>query len=78
MENLKKLFEKYFLFSIVVTNYLNNHLSWMKNPLKNQFILSAKIDYSINRLSALLDTRNNDANRFMIHLSIKVLKNDDA
>jgi len=66
MENIKIFAGKYYLSSIVKTDNLNNYLSWMKNPLENQYILSAKDNYSIDELCTFIDNCNKDENTILL------------
>ena len=66
MENIQIFSEKYYLSSLVKTDDLSNYLSWMTNPLENEFILSAKANYSINELYAFIDLCNKDENTILL------------
>ena len=66
MENIQIFSEKYYLSSLVKTDDLSNYLSWMTNPLENQFILSAKANYSINDLCTFIDVCNKDENTILL------------
>ena len=66
MENIEISSEKYYLSSLVKTDDLSNYLSWMTNPLENQFILSAKANYSINELCTFIDVCNKDENTILL------------
>ena len=66
MENIQIFSEKYYLSSLVKTDDLSNYLSWMTKPLENEFILSAKANYSINELYAFIDLCNKDENTILL------------
>ena len=66
MENIQIFSEKYYLSSLVKTDDLSNYLSWMTNPLENQFILSAKANYSRNELCTSIDLCNKDENTILL------------
>jgi RimJ/RimL family protein N-acetyltransferase len=72
MENIKIFAGKYYLSSIIKTDNLNNYLSWMKNPLENQYILSAKDNYSIDELYTFIDTCNKDENTILLGIYDKI------
>ena len=75
MENIKIFAGKYYLSSIVKTDNLNNYLSWMKNPLENQYILSAKDNYSIDELCKFIDNCNKDENTILLGIYDKMNNN---
>ena len=72
MENIKIFAGKYYLSSIVKTDNLNNYLSWMKNPLENQYILSAKDSYSIDELRTFIDICNKDESTILLGIYDKI------
>ena len=72
MENIKIFAGKYYLSSIVKTDNLDNYLSWMKNPLENQYILSAKNSYSIEELRTFIDICNKDENTILLGIYDKI------
>jgi RimJ/RimL family protein N-acetyltransferase len=72
MENIKIFDGKYYLSSIVKTDNLNNYLSWMKNPLENQYILSAKDSYSIDELHTFIDICNKDESTILLGIYDKI------
>jgi hypothetical protein len=72
MENIKIFAGKYYLSSIIKTDNLKNYLSWMKNPLENQYILSAKDNYSIDELYTFIDTCNKDENTILLGIYDKI------
>ena len=72
MENIQIFSEKYYLASLTKTDDLNNYLSWMTNPLENQFIISAKVNYSINDLRTFIDVCNKDENTILLGIYDKV------
>ena len=75
MENIKIFSEKYYLSSLVKTDDLSNYLSWMTNPLENQFILSVKSNYSLNELCTFIDVCNKDKNTILLGIYDKVNNN---
>ena len=75
MENIQIFSEKYYLSSLVKTADLSNYLSWMTNPLENQFILSAKANYSINELCTFIDVCNMDENTILLGIYDKANNN---
>lgn len=75
MENIKIFSEKYYLSSLAKTDDLSNYLSWMTNPLENQFIVSAKVDYSINELCTFIDVCNKDENTVLLGIYDKANNN---
>jgi len=75
MENIQIYSEKYYLSSLVKTDDLSNYLSWMTNPLENQFILSARANYSINELYTFIDVCNKDENTILLGIYDKANNN---
>ena len=75
MENIKIFAGKYYLSSIVKTDNLNNYLSWMKNPLENQYILSEKDNYSIYELCTFKNLSKIDEDSTLLGFMIKRVKN---
>ena len=75
MENIQIFSEKYYLSSLVKTADLSNYLSWMTNPLENEFILSAKANYSINELCTFIDVCNMDENTILLGIYDKANNN---
>ena len=72
MENIKIFAGKYYLSSIVKTDDLKNYLSWMKNPLENQYILSTKDSYSIDELCRFIDNCNKDETTILLGIYDKI------
>ena len=66
MGNIQIFSEKYYLSTLVKTDNLSNYLSWMTNPLENEFIFSAKFNYSINELCTFIDVHNMDENTLLL------------
>ena len=75
MENIQIFSEKYYLASLTKTDDLNNYLSWMTNPLENQFIISAKVNYSINDLRTFIDVCNKNENTILLGIYDKANNN---
>jgi hypothetical protein len=72
MENIKIFAGKYYLSTTVKTDNLNSYLSWMKNPLENQYMLSAKGNYSIGELCTFIDNCNKDKNTSLLGIYDKI------
>ena len=75
MENIQIFSEKYYLSSLVKIDGLSNYLPWMTNTLENQFILSAKANYSINELCTFIDVYNKDENTILLGIYDKANNN---
>ena len=75
MENIQIFSEKYYLTSLVKIDDLSNYLPWMTNTQENQFILSAKANYSINELCTFIDVYNQDENTILLGIYDKANNN---
>ena len=75
MENIQIFSEKYYLSSLVKIDGLSNYLPWMTNTLENQFILSAKANYSINELCTFIDVYNKYENTILLGIYDKANNN---
>lgn len=73
--NIQIFSEKYYLSTLVKMDNLSNYLSWMTNPLENQFILSANFNYSINELCTFTDVHNMDENTILLRIYDKANNN---
>ena len=66
MVNIKIFADKYYPSSMIKTDNLNNYLPWIKNPLKNQYILSAKHNCSLDKLCAFIGYCNKDEDTILL------------
>ena len=75
MENIQIFSEKCYLSSLVKMDDLSNYLSWVTNPLENQFILLAKANYSTNELYVFIDVCSKDENTILLGIYDKANSN---
>jgi len=71
MLNIKIFADKYYPYSMVKIDNLNNYLPWMKNPLENQYMLSAKYNYSLDKLCTFIGNCNKGEDNLLLGIHDK-------
>lgn len=66
MARIRIATERFLARTLLLSEDLESYLRWMRNNVKNKFILSARNDYSMEQLKSFIHGGNLSSSRFLL------------